>query len=88
MVLQQQIFYRSLMQKFATADAELDMTIVHVDASTLMKNLMRENKDAQAEIDEGLTQRPKQAGTDCIAIPSIANHLCIKNFKVKSCLPS
>lgn len=53
MVLQQQIFYRSLMQKFATADAELDMTIVHVDASTLMKNLMRENKDAQAEIDEG-----------------------------------
>ena len=60
----------------------------HVDASTLMKNLMRENKDAQAEIDEGLTQRPKQAGTDCIAIPSIADHLCIKNFKVKSCLPS
>ena len=69
------------MQKFATADAELDMTIVHADASTLMKNLMRENKDAQAEIDEGLTQRPKQVGIDCIAIPSIAGHFCIKTLK-------
>ena len=69
------------MQKFATADAELDMTIVHADASTLMKNLMRENKDVQAEIDEGLTQRPKQVGTDCIAIPSIAGHFCIKTLK-------
>ena len=69
------------MQKFATADAELDMTIVHADASTLMKNLMRENQDAQAEIDEGLTQRPKQVGTDCIAIPSIAGHFCIKTLK-------
>ena len=57
------------------------MTIVHADASTLMKNLMRENKDAQAEIDEGLTQRPKQVGTDCIAIPSIAGHFCIKTLK-------
>ena len=57
------------------------MTIVHADASTLMKNLMRENKNAQAEIDEGLTQRPKQAGTDCIAIPSIASHFCIKTLK-------
>ena len=41
------------MQKFATSDAKLDMTIVHADAATLMKNLMRENKDAQTEIDEG-----------------------------------
>ena len=69
------------MQKFATADAKLDMTIVHADAATLMKNLMRENKDAQAQIDEGLTQRPKQVGTDCIAIPSIAGHFCIKTLK-------
>ena len=41
------------MQKFATVDAKLDMTIVHADAANPMKNLMRENKDAQAEIDEG-----------------------------------
>lgn len=88
MVLQQLIFYLSLIQKFEAADAKLDMRIVHADASTLMKNLMRDNKDAQAEIYEGLTQRPKQAGTDCIAIPSIAGHFCIKNFKVKSSLPS
>ena len=31
-------YYRTLIQKFASADAELDMTIVHADAPTLVKN--------------------------------------------------
>ena len=40
-------FYcRTLIQKFASTDAELDMTIVHADAPTLVKNLMNDNKDA------------------------------------------
>ena len=48
-------YYRTLIQKFASTDAELDMTIVHADAPTLVKNLMSDNKDAQVEIYEGLT---------------------------------
>ena len=43
-------YYRSLIEKFASEDADLDMTIVHADASTLVKNLMDDNKDAQVSI--------------------------------------
>ena len=80
-------YYRTLIQKFASGDAELDMTIVHADAPTLVKNLMSDNKDAQVEIYEGLTQRLKGAGADCVAVTSIAGHFCIENFKEKSVLP-
>jgi aspartate racemase len=80
-------YYRTLIQKFASADAELDMTIVHADAPTLVKNLMSDNKDAQVEIYEGLTQRLKDAGADCVAVTSIAGHFCIENFQEKSVLP-
>ena len=88
MVLQQLIFLSEFNADICNRRCETGHDDRYADAANPMKNLMRENKDAQAEIDEGLTQRPKQAGTDCIAIPSIADHLCIKNFKVKSCLPS
>ena len=52
-------YYRSLIEKFASEDADLDMTIVHADASTLVKNLMDDNKDAQVSIYNGLTKRLK-----------------------------
>ena len=45
-------YYRTLIQKFASGDAELDMTIVHADAPTLVKNLMSDNKDAQVAIND------------------------------------
>ena len=80
-------YYRTLIQKFASADAELDMTIVHADAPTLVKNLMSDNKDAQVAIYDRLTRRLKEAGADCDAITSIAGHFCIENFKEKSVLP-
>ena len=80
-------YYRTLIQKFASTDAELDMTIVHADAPTLVKNLMSDNKDAQVEIYEGLTQRLKGAGADCVVVTSIAGQFCIENFKEKSVLP-
>ena len=80
-------YYRTLIQKFASTDAELDMTIVHADAPTLVKNLMSDNKDAQVAIYDRLTRRLKEAGADCVAITSIAGHFCIENFKEKSVLP-
>ena len=52
---------KSSIEKFASEDADLDMTIVHADASTLVKNLMDDNKDAQVSIYNGLTKRLKNA---------------------------
>ena len=40
-------YYRNLITRFASKDADLNMTIVHADAPTLVKNLMDDNKDAQ-----------------------------------------
>ena len=80
-------YYRSLIEKFASEDADLDMTIVHADASTLVKNLMDDNKDAQVAIYQRLTQRLKNAGAECVAITSIAGHFCIERFVEKSVLP-
>ena len=80
-------YYRSLIEKFASEDADLDMTIVHADASTLVKNLMDDNKDAQVSIYNSLTKRLKNAGAECVAITSIAGHFCIEKFVEKSVLP-
>ena len=80
-------YYRSLIEKFASEDADLDMTIVHADASTLVKNLMDDNKDAQVSIYNGLTKRLKNAGIECVAMTSIAGHFCIEQFVEKSVLP-
>ena len=80
-------YYRSLIEKFASEDADLDMTIVHADASTLVKNLMDDNKDAQVSIYNALTKRLKNAGAECVAITSIAGHFCIEKFVEKSVLP-
>ena len=80
-------YYRNLIKKFASGDANLDMTIVHADAPTLVKNLMDDNSDAQVAIYQGLTQRLKNAGAECVAITSIAGHFCIEKFSEKSVLP-
>ena len=81
-------YYRNLITRFASEDADLDMTIVHADAPTLVKNLMDNNKDAQVAIYQRLTQRLKNAGAECVAITSIAGHFCIKKFSEKSVLPA
>ena len=40
-------YYRNLITRFASKDADVGMIIVHADASTLVKNFMDDNKDAQ-----------------------------------------
>ena len=40
-------YYRNLIERFASEEKNLDMTIVHADAPTLIKNLMEDKKDEQ-----------------------------------------
>ena len=80
-------YYRNLIEKFASKKKNLDMTIVHADAPTLIKNLMEDNKDRQVTIYNDLTLRLKKAGANSVAITSIAGHFCIDKFKEKSVLP-
>ena len=80
-------YYRNLIERFASEGKNLDMTIVHADAPTLIKNLMEDNKDRQVAIYNDLTQKLKKAGANSVAITSIAGHFCIEKFKEKSVLP-
>ena len=53
-------YYRNLIERFASEGKNLDMTIVHADAPTLIKNLMEDNKDRQVAIYNDLTQKLKK----------------------------
>ncbi len=80
-------YYRSLISAFAHNKKELQLTIVHADAPTLLANLAAENGTAQVAIYQRLTERLVAAGADCVVVTSIAGHFCIDAFKAISPLP-
>src|SRR4051794_13490322 len=77
-------YYRRLIRAFAARKQPLELTIAHADTPTLLDNLGRNDKSAQAEIFTRLTERLASAGADCVAVTSIAGHFCIDEFKARS----
>ena len=80
-------YYQRLIKSFAHRKESLELTIVHADSSTLLKNLVAGNEEAQVAIYQRLTERLAQAGADCVVVTSISGHFCINNFKSISPLP-
>ncbi|HJU09471.1 MAG TPA: hypothetical protein VJ728_01275, partial [Candidatus Binataceae bacterium] len=80
-------YYRRLISTFARKNATLELTIVHADTPTLVKNLTRNDAAAQTAIFKRLTHRLVSATAECVGITSIAGHFCIDDFKVVSPLP-
>jgi len=80
-------YYRRLISGFAKQNSPLELTIVHADAPTLVRNLAGNDIDAQTSIYARLTTRLLAADADCVAITSIAGHFCIDAFKAISVLP-
>ena len=76
-----------MIERFASEEKNLDMTTVHAYASTLIKNLMEDNKDGQVAIYNDLMLRLKKAEANFVAITSIAGHFYVEKFKQKSVLP-
>ena len=60
-------YYRNLVKKFAAQNVDLEMTIVHADTPTLLRNLMADDKNAQVRIYDELTRRLANAGATCVA---------------------
>lgn len=79
--------YRRLISTFASKKAPLELTIVHADTPTLLKNLANDDAATQVAIYVKLTNRLAAAGAECVAITSIAGHFCIEAFKASSALP-
>jgi aspartate racemase len=80
-------YYRRLISTFANKNATLELTIVHADTPTLLRNLARNAAAAQTAIYSRLTKRLVSAGAECVAVTSIAGHFCIDDFKAVSPLP-
>ncbi|WPD23350.1 MAG: aspartate/glutamate racemase family protein [Candidatus Electrothrix scaldis] len=77
-------YYRRLIAEFARRNEPLDMTIVHADTPTLLRNLEKNDIDSQVKIYNRLTGRLASAGAECVVVTSIAGHFCIDAFKESS----
>ncbi|MEM9348695.1 MAG: aspartate/glutamate racemase family protein [Pseudomonadota bacterium] len=80
-------YYRRLIQRAAEIGRDLELTMVHADARTLVNNLGANDQDAQIEIFYRLTERLRAAGAECVVVTSIAGHFCIDGFAAVSTLP-
>ncbi|MEM6374241.1 MAG: aspartate/glutamate racemase family protein [Pseudomonadota bacterium] len=64
-----------------------DLTIVHADAQTLVRNNVADDRVAQAEIYAKLIDRLQAAGADCVAITSLGGHFCYAETVERASLP-
>ena len=74
-------YYRRLIAEFSRRQKALELTIVHADTPTLLRNLECNDVDAQVAIYNRLTDRLASAGAECVVVTSIAGHFCIDTFK-------
>ena len=81
------LYYRGLIDAMKVEDADLELTIAHADAPTLVRNFEARQPEAQAEIFLRLADRLAIAGADFVAITSIGGHFCIEQFQPRSPLP-
>jgi aspartate racemase len=76
-----------LITRAAAQNKDLDLTMVHADAKTLLGNLAADKADEQVQIYDRLTRRLQNAGAECVVVTSIAGHFCIDPFTEISPLP-
>ena len=81
------LYYRGLIARAAAAGRDLELTIVHADAPTLLGHLGSDDQAAQTAIYLRLTERLARAGAECVVVTSIAGHFCIDAFAPVSPLP-
>ena len=81
------LYYRSLITALAARGVDLELTMAHADAPTLLRNQASGDADAQVAIYGRLTGRLQAAGASAVAVTSIAGHFCIDAFKPLSPLP-
>jgi aspartate racemase len=80
-------YYRTIIASMAARGVDLELTMAHADASTLLRNQAAGAADAQLAIYRRLTDRLQAAGARVVAVTSIAGHFCIDAFKSVSPLP-
>ncbi|WP_156256495.1 aspartate/glutamate racemase family protein [Sandarakinorhabdus oryzae] len=83
----QDYYTRQLIGHFARAGVALELTTAHGDAPTLLANLGADRRAEQAAIFVRLAERLARAGSEIVAVTSIAGHFCRAEFAAASPLP-
>ena len=79
-------YYRGLVRQSPTT-SPLELTIVHADLDTLLKNLATGDPDKQARVFCNHIEQLKSAGAEFAAVTSIAGHFCFRELEAVSPLP-
>jgi aspartate racemase len=80
-------YYRTIINEMRSTGNDLELTMVHADTPTLLRNQESGDVESQVRIYDKLTRRLRSAGADAVAITSIAGHFCIEEFSAISTLP-
>ncbi len=81
------VYYQRLCARMRELQAPLELTIVHADVNTLIKNNLADRRDEQAVVYAHLIDRLKAAGAECVGITSLGGHFCFDETARISSLP-
>ena len=82
-----EFYYRGLIDRHATSDTSLDLTIVHADVRELSRNLTNGDAQKQADAFVVFVRRLAAAGAQAAAVTSMGGHFCIRELEAISPLP-
>ncbi len=82
-----EFYYGRMSKAHEEAGAEMDVTIVHASVRELLRHVLADEREAQAEIFRGYVERLKAAGAEIAAVTSLGGHFCIKELEAISPLP-
>ncbi|NNF80941.1 MAG: aspartate/glutamate racemase family protein, partial [Rhizobiales bacterium] len=82
-----EFYYRRMAKAHDEASAEMDVTIVHASVRELLRHVLADERDAQAQVFSRYVHRLKDAGAEIAAVTSLGGHFCIKELEAISPLP-
>jgi aspartate racemase len=81
------LYYQRLFEIAKENMSPLELTVVHCDMPTFLKNFGNNEKEKQSDIYVELSNRLQKVGADFVVLPSIGGSFCLAEFLPKSPLP-
>jgi aspartate racemase len=82
-----EFYYRGLIDRHASSNTRLELTIAHADVHEMARNLANRDAQKQAEAFAPLVRRLAAAGAHAAAVTSMGGHFCIRQLEAMSPLP-
>ena len=81
------LYYQRLFEIAKENMSPLELTVVHCDMPTFLKNFANNEKEKQSDIYVELSNKLQKVGADFVVLPSIGGSFCLAEFLPKSPLP-